>query len=416
MPIGRISKKSVDALVCLQDKDRTILWDTDLAGFGVAAFPSGAKSYLVQYRQRGISRRAQLGKHGRLTPEEARSEAKKLLGLAESGMDPIAAKKAARDVPVLREVAGNFLRLHVATKRKARTYDEYARLVNQRIVPILGGMRISEIKKADIARLHASISQDAPISANRAVAIFSAIWTWASRSDIVSSTENPVRGLERNSEQAKERYLTTEELARLGDALRIAETVGVSWDVNESHPNAKHLAKVEARRTIADPFAVAAIRLLILTGARLNEILKAEWNRLDLERGILFLADSKTGRKPIYLSTAAQDIIARIPRIEGNPYLIAGTKAGQPRTDLKKPWAAVKRTAKLDGVRLHDLRHTFASLGAGAALGLPIIGKLLGHSQPSTTARYAHLDADPLKKAVDQIGDTITKAMRPQAV
>ena len=136
MPIGRISKKSVDALVCLQDKDRTILWDTDLAGFGVAAFPSGAKSYLVQYRQRGISRRAQLGKHGRLTPEEARSEAKKLLGLAESGMDPIAAKKAARDVPVLREVAGNFLRLHVATKRKARTYDEYARLVNQRIVPI----------------------------------------------------------------------------------------------------------------------------------------------------------------------------------------------------------------------------------------------------------------------------------------
>ena len=160
-----------------------------------------------------------------------------------------------------------------------------------------------------------------------------------------------------------------------------------------------------------DPFAVAAIRLLCLTGARLREILDARWEQVDLERGILFLADSKTGRKPLYLSPAAQSVLASIARIADNPHIIAGALAGAPRADLNKPWRAVIRVADLDGLRIHDLRHSFASFGAGASLGLPIIGKLLGHSQPATTARYAHLDADPMRRAVDTIGATISSAM-----
>ena len=150
---------------------------------------------------------------------------------------------------------------------------------------------------------------------------------------------------------------------------------------------------------------------MILTGARLREILDAEWTNVDLERGILFLSDSKTGRKPVYLSAAAQAVMTALPRIEGNPYIIAGAKDGAPRADLKKPWRAVTKAAGLKGVRLHDLRHSFASFGAGASLGLPIIGKLLGHSQAATTHRYAHLDADPLRRAVDTIGATIAAAM-----
>ena len=123
------------------------------------------------------------------------------------------------------------------------------------------------------------------------------------------------------------------------------------------------------------------------------------------------MPDSKTGKKPIYLSAAALSILSTLPRIEGNPHVIPGERAGQPRADLKRPWAAVTKAAGLDGVRIHDLRHSFASVGAGASLGLPVIGKLLGHSQPSTTARYAHLDADPMRRAVEAIGATIAAAM-----
>ena len=411
MATGRVSKRSVDALECPAGKDRDILWDQDLAGFGVSVFPSGGKTYIVQYRRDGRSRRVQIGKHGRLTPDEARSEAKKILGQVETGADPIAAKKLARDVPTFERVAEDFMKLHATTKRKPRTHAEYRRLLTKLILPQIGSKRVVELRRSDVAHLHTTISKSAPISANRAVALVSVIWSWASRRDIVPTTDNPARGLERNREQGQERFLTTEELGRLGDALRLAETDGLPWEIDETNPKAKHAAKLEKRRTMADPFAVAAIRLLILTGARLNEILKAEWSRIDIERGILFLADSKTGKKPIYLSAAAQAIISVIPRIEGNPYLIVGRKKGQPRNDLKKPWAGIRKAAGLADVRIHDLRHTFASFGAGAALGLPVIGKLLGHSQPSTTARYAHLDADPMHRAVNRIGGDISAAM-----
>ena len=192
--------------------------------------------------------------------------------------------------------------------------------------------------------------------------------------------------------------------------MREAETVGLPWTFDEATETSKHIPK-QNRRTTLDPYAVAAIRLLILTGARLREILDAQWRQLDIERGVIFLADSKTGAKPIYLSAAARAVLAALPRIADNPYIIPGEVDGAPRADLKKPWAAVTKAARLEGVRLHDLRHSFASVGAGASLGLPIIGKLLGHSQASTTQRYAHLDADPMRRAVETIGATISAAL-----
>jgi integrase len=150
---------------------------------------------------------------------------------------------------------------------------------------------------------------------------------------------------------------------------------------------------------------------LILTGARLREILNAKWSEVDLERGVLRLADSKTGRKTIYLSDGAITIVKGLTRIEDNPYLIVGDKEGSNRSDIKRPWEAIRKAADLNELRLHDLRHSFASFGAGASLGLPIIGKLLGHSQASTTQRYAHLDADPLHRAANVIGGSITEVM-----
>jgi integrase len=411
MPTSRITKRAVDALQCPPGKDRVFLWDDAIAGFGVAAFPSGKKVYVAQYRLAGRSRRAAIGEHGRLTPDEARTEAKKLLGAVAQGSDPIAQRKTARAVPLFRDVADEFMREHVAAKRKRRTFDAYRTLLAKHILPAIGSMRVMDIRRRDISKFHAAKAAT-PGAANRALTVISSIWNWAANehNDLLLPP-NPAKGVVRNPEKACERFLTTNELARLGDALREGETIGLPYAIDETNPKAKHAPKAENRRVKLDPFAVAAIRLLMLTGARLREILHAKWENVDFERSILFLPDSKTGRKPVYLSAAALDVLSSLPRIAGNPHIIAGAKDGAPRADLKKPWAALRRVAGLEGVRIHDLRHSFASVGAGASLGLPIIGKLLGHKQAATTHRYAHLDADPMKRAADAIGSTINAAM-----
>jgi integrase len=414
VPNARITKRSVDALVCQPGKDREVLWDEDLAGFGVVVFPSGSKSYVVQYRQNGISRRSNIGKHGRLTPDEARSEAKKLLGAVETGVDPIADRKAARGVMTLREAAALYLERHVDAKKKVRTAAEYRRLLEHHILPKLGGKRLVDIQRANVMSLHLEMSKEKPVTANRAMAVLSALWGWAAKLEIVSVAENPVRGLDKNREQGRERFLTEEEFARLGAAIHEAETEGLPMEIDVNNPKSKHAQKPGTRRPPLDPFAAAAIRLLILTGARLREILQLKWSDVNLQRSLLFLPDSKTGRKTVYLSQQAVEIIKALPRMSGIDYVIAGGKAGRPRADLKRPWAAIRKAAKLQDVRIHDWRHSFASIAVGENMGLPLVGKLLGHQNQATTARYAHLDANPLKRAADQIGAKISAAMFPE--
>ncbi|MGA9486052.1 MAG: site-specific integrase, partial [Methylocella sp.] len=160
-----------------------------------------------------------------------------------------------------------------------------------------------------------------------------------------------------------------------------------------------------------DPLAIAAIRLLILTGMRPREVLDLEWSHVDFERGALFLPDSKTGRKCVIIGGPALDVLAGLPRLTGCRFVIVGRSLDTPRADINRPWVAVRRCARLEGIRLYDLRHSFASIGAGASLGLPIVGKLLGHSQAATTQRYAHLDADPLRRAADTIATSIATTM-----
>ena len=409
MATRRISKSAVDSLFCSGGKDRDIVWDDKLKGFGVIVYPTGLKTYVAQYRKDGRSHRVVIGKHGRLTPDEARKEAKALLGDVEKGANPAFERRAKREAPTLDKVAEGFLAYAFAKKKigTARGYDNALRL---HILPQLGTKRLTKITHADIESLHASMSQRRP-QANRTLAVLSAVWSWAARHRHVDAASNPTKGVEKYRESARERYLTKNELLRLSDALTAAETTGLPYSVDELNPKAKHAPKPENRRRKFDRHSVAAICLLTLTGARLREILDAKWEHVDLERGMIFLPDLKTGRKPIYLSAAAAAILSALPRIDGNPYVIPGEKTGQPRADLKRPWDAICEAAGLDGVRLHDLRHSFASVGAGASLGLPIIGKLLGHSQPSTTQRYAHLDADPMRRAVETIGSTIAAAM-----
>ena len=209
-----------------------------------------------------------------------------------------------------------------------------------------------------------------------------AFFGWAGRQGFVADGYNPARGVEQFREQRRERFLTPDEFAHLGDAL---DTCAV------------------------DPAAVAAIKLLILTGCRLREILELRWDYVDFDRAVLFLPDSKTGKKPVYLSDGALGILRNLPR---RSEFVAPSRTGRPYADLKGPWATVTQAAGLQGLRIHDLRHSFASVGAGAGLGLPILGKLLGHSQAATTQWYAHLASDPMHQAVNQIGEAIEAAMK----
>jgi integrase len=269
-----------------------------------------------------------------------------------------------------------------------------------------------------------------PAAANRCVALIDSVWNWGVKTGEISPLPTPTKDLELYPEENRDRYLTMDEMRRLGQAMHLAETIGLPWTVNQTGPSAKHLAKPQNRSRLIDPYAVAAIRLLILTGARLREILHARWDWLDEGRGILFLPDSKRGKKPIYLNAVALDILGEIPRVVGNPHIFPGEKAGTHRSDLKRPWAAIRRYAGLEAddtgdrkgksksvskgrpaVRLHDLRHSFASVGVGSSMGLPMVGKLLGHTQVRSTSRYAHLDTDPLHKAANQIGNQIAAAL-----
>jgi integrase len=350
-----------------------------------------------------------LGKTSQLTADQARKAAAEMLATVRLGGDPAQEKIERRASVTVGQLIDLFDAQYVGPMLKPGTIASH-RVALERLRRAHGTLKATALTRAHVTTLHFRMA-DRPYAANRAAAVWSKAFAWAAAVGLIPAGHNPVKGIKKYREQGRERFLTTEELARLGDRLREGETVGLPYSVDETKPTAKHAPKVDHRRVKLDRFATAAIRLLILTGARLREILHTKWEQIDIERGLIFLADSKTGKKPLYLSAAAQEVLADIPRIEGNPHVIAGAKDGAPRSDLKKPWAAVSRAAGLDGVRIHDLRHSFASFGAGASLGLPIIGKLLGHSQPATTARYAHLDTDPMRRAANTIGATISAAM-----
>jgi integrase len=277
---------------------------------------------------------------------------------------------------------------HVRPKLKALTATEYQRTARLHILPRLGRRPIGELKRQDIARLHHELA-DKPYQANRTLALLSKFFGWAEKHGLRPDGSNPCRHVEKYREGRRERFLSQAELGRLGDALREAE-----------------------QDKTCSPWVIAAIRLLTLTGARRNEILTLQWDHVSEEHGCLMLPDSKTGRKAVRLSPPSLAVLHDIPRLEeGNPYVICGEKAGRHLVNIEQPWRRIRKAAQLDDVRLHDLRHSFASVAASGGQSLVIIGKMLGHSQPATTARYAHLADDPVKAASDAVGRHIAAAM-----
>jgi integrase len=406
----RITKRIVDGL-----KPRATeyaIWDAHMPGFGVRVRPTGSMSYIVTYRAgagRGAPvRRYTIAAVGKVAPEAARRQAKAILGRVAHGRDPAREKASERGTPTISELCDRFMAEHIQPKRKRGTAVFYRDVLNRIIKAELGSSKADKVTRSQVAKVHAKL-QDTPFQANRVLAVLSSMYAFAGRTGAVPEGTNPARGIAKFKESRRERFLTAKELERLGAAIREAETKGLPWEVDEAGPKAKHLPKAKKRFTKIDRFAGAALRLLLFTGCRLREILHLKWEHVDVERGLLFLQDSKTGRKTVILNAPAFAVLTGLERL--GSYVVPGVDPEKPRADLKRPWAAISKRARLDGVRLHDLRHTYASFGAGSGLGLPILGKLLGHTQASTTQRYAHLDNDPLRRATEHIGGTIAAAL-----
>jgi integrase len=412
MPRAKLTKRTVDALAARSKV--YIAYDDVLPGFGCRVTSKGSKSWIVEYRPNGggrrvAKRRTTLGSTSTLTADQARRAAQDTLARVRLGEDVAEERARMRASATIAELAERYMRHEVRVTKKASTVALYDMYFRRHVLPELGTMRAIDAKHADILSLHRKIGEDAPVTANRVMALISGLYSWAVKAGEIHLDRNPTQGLTRYREEGRERYLTEDELRRLGDALRVAEAVGLPWQVDEGRPTAKHAPRAEKRRTKLSPFAVAAIRLLLFSGCRLREILHLRWEQVDLDRGLLFLPDSKTGRKTVVLSSAAMAVLESLERI--GTFVVPGNNPDRARADLKKPWEAIAKYAGLDRVRLHDLRHTYASIGAAEGLGLPVIGKLLGHRQPATTARYAHLDAGPLRRASDVISDQIAAAM-----
>jgi integrase len=379
----RISQQSIKSLAP-QDKPYSV-WCSDLKGFGVRVNPSGAVTFISKYRIGDKQQMMTIGRSDRVQAEAARKRAKELMGLAAMGVDQKSQMKAERKAATVAELADRFLKVYCPHHIKPSTRRDYTQSINRFILPQLGKQKVRNLDRTTIAQFHESMAST-PYQANRVLSALSVMLSQAEVWGMRPESINPCSRVKRFREKKRERFLSSAEIARLAQSL-----------------------EEEAQ---AAPMAAAAFRLLILTGCRKGEIQTLEWRCVDFEREEIRLDDSKTGQRTIYLSPQGIALLKSLPRKADNPYVITGHVEGQHLTDLERPWRRVRSRASLDDVRIHDLRHTFAANAAASGLSLPMIGKLLGHTQAQTTARYAHLAADPVRKANADVARLIAEAMK----
>ena len=383
----KLNKRNIDAIKA--DGHDRFYWDSDLAGFGLRVRATGRKYFVAQFRVNGRIRRMSLGPYGPVTPDTARRNAIAAIAQARSGNDPAATKKMDRSADTVASLGERFLDEYVSSHCKVSTADHYRRLLNSYIKPKFGPRRIGEIQRKDISALHHDL-RSTPYQANRTLALLSKMFNLAELWGLRNDGSNPCLHVRRYKEEKRERFLTAEEFSQLG---RVLDEV---------------LAESSESRS-----AVTAIHLLMLTGCRRSEIQKLRWENVDLASAELRLPDTKTGGRTVPLAPSAVRILKSLPRYADNPWVITGKKPGSHLTDLERPWRRIRTRAGLDDVRLHDLRHSFASRALALGEGLPMIGKLLGHTQVQTTARYAHLANDTIKISAARVGDSIDQDLVP---
>lgn len=408
MATVKLTKTQVDAAPAPTGPDPLYVWDSELKGFGVRCSKGGAKTYVYQYRAGGGGRRAVkqrfvIGKHGSpWTVETARAEAKRLAGIVVLGGDPAAARNSARKAETVSELIDLYLEEGCSHKKPLTLAADKGRFEHH-IRPALGKRRVADLTRGDVEKLMADVIAGRTVKvaegprkpgslpkggrgvASQVVILLGTILAFAVNRGIRG--DNPAHGIDKPKVRHRERFLTAEEMKRLGTAL----------DAEEARSSS--------------PYAAAAIRLLLLTGARRSEILALEWRWVDLERNSLFLPDSKTGAKVIHLNAAAALLLGALPKVTDNPFVFPGDRTRQHLAGIDKIWSRVRTAAELPDVRLHDLRHSAASIAAAQGASLLFIGKVLGHRQATTTERYSHLTADPIKATVELIGTRVAGAL-----
>ncbi len=351
-------------------------WDSEIKGFGIRIMPSGTRTYQVQYRKGGRTRRASIGRHGNITPDQARSKAKEIMGEVSKGENPVEEIAQHRRAPTVAALCERFFEDHVEQRCKASTQAEYRRAIDLFINPAIGNFKVVDVERRDIAELHHKF-REKPYQANRTLGVLSKMFNLSEVWGLRSDGSNPCRHVPKYQEKKRERFLSQSELERLGAVLSDAELNGLE-----------------------SPYIIAAFKLLILTGCRLSEIQKLKWDYITDKH--IELPDTKTGARRIPLPSIARDVLNNLPRNPKNPYAIAGRLPNQFATDLQHPWRRIRKLADLHDVRIHDLRHTYASNAVSNGMPIQMVGRLLGHSQIQTTMRYAHLADDPVQKAADQ--------------
>jgi integrase len=336
------------------------------------------------------------------------AEARRLLGEIAAGRDPADARAARKRCLSFSEFAERYVSEHVLVSKKNRSAVEDRRNLARHILPAFGRRLITEITSADLAKFQASKSAT-PIAANRCLALMSHMFNMAERWGFRPPHSNPCEHVARYPERARERMLSSEELGRLGSALDTATT---GYPTSRSNNGPRPL-----RRLFPEDWrAIAVVKLLIFTGARLSEILGLRWDQLDLQRGIARLSDSKTGSKTIYLTEPALEVLRAVPRIDNSPFVLPGDRDGTHYSGVQKAWRRIRLLAGLQDVHLHDLRHTHASEAVSAGESLYIVGKILGHTHAATTQRYSHLAEDPIRDAANRTAARLDKSMRSSAV
>jgi integrase len=381
----KLTKRIVDAAET--QAAEYFIWDTDIPGFGLRVLPSGRKGYVVQYRAGRRSRRISLGPSTVLTCEQARTRAITIVAAARNGQDPAAERDVGRKAITIKELAERFDKEHIAIRVKASTGKEYRRNLQRFILPALGQLTVTGITRADVAKFHHDL-RHIPYQANRCLEVISKMFSLSEMWGLRPDGTNPRKHIRKYPEEKRERFLSAAELRRIGEVLREMEAEGVEL-----------------------PSAILAARLLILTGCRLSEIMSLQWSYVDLDVPALRLPDSKTGAKVVHVGQPVADLLRDAQRIDGNLWVIAGTLPGKPLSDLQPFWQRVRARAGVKDVRIHDLRHTFASTAVASGQGLPMIGKLLGHTQVQTTARYAHLAAEPVRMAADAVAQNLRQSL-----
>jgi len=377
----KLTKRAIDNLI--PRSGEYFAWDDEIKGFGVRVSPSGRMTYLIQYRSGGRTRRVKISTTTILTPDEARSRAKELLGNVARGDNPAQDISTYRKSPTVGALCDRFLEEHVAHRCKPTTQAEYKRSVDLIIKPAFAAWKIEDVTRADVAKLHHE-NAHRPYQANRTLGVISKMFNLAEIWGLRPEGSNPCRHIQKYAEKKRERFLSPNEISHLGRTLDRAQEDG-----SES------------------PFAISAFKLLILTGCRLGEIQTLKWEYLS--PGYMHLPDSKTGARRIPLPPAAQAVLDSLPRTAGNEWIIEGKEPGQHLTDLQRPWRRVRAKAEITDVRIHDLRHTYASNALAQGLDIVMVGRLLGHSQIQTSMRYVHLADDPVKEAAQLVSNELAR-------